>query len=431
MTDWIFNVWGQRWERTAARQRGAKNVRRWMAFDDSCGIVLEGGSINVNRKNTTHHRVVPAPPTRPHLNREQIESYLADYLAATNVIGLQKALSATTRRTYRRPCAFCKPDDDRLRRRRKSKRRKLCSAEKNFELKIQKTRDGNPFTVVPSPRPCPDKRRRSYEVRLFPRATRIHIANNVVCFRVRSTHRHTSDRDYGNLFLDRKIIPVILATSSERRGGIHCVTQQHRVTSASSPDALSAALTTSSSLSLSTPSPYLAHRCFLRLLLQIEKHRARFPITLESMFHSFQIPDGILSSSLSLRQLNGRIHVVIRPVDRGSMLWRNRASDSVYKMCGSDQIKQRMRRRLLFGNRSASRKPCGNLLDFLCLFRTHLSFHRSSVRHGALLFIVACTLRISSRRCCARRSVETRCISVSCILGTLRRRSSMRTRSSV
>ncbi len=91
MVKWEFNAWGGKYEDLTADTRipFAMNRRLEMKVFEA-GIVLEGGSIEVNGRGTvlTTTQCLLNPNRNPHLSREQIEQYLRDYLDVSRMIWL-------------------------------------------------------------------------------------------------------------------------------------------------------------------------------------------------------------------------------------------------------------------------------------------------------------------------------------------------------
>ncbi len=91
VVDWIYNAWGGKyppWDNddVVPQQIAAKLGLRLF----QPGIVLEGGSIDVNGQGAllTTEACLLNPNRNPHLNREQIETYLRDYLAVRHILWL-------------------------------------------------------------------------------------------------------------------------------------------------------------------------------------------------------------------------------------------------------------------------------------------------------------------------------------------------------
>ncbi|MDB6023862.1 MAG: agmatine deiminase [Verrucomicrobiales bacterium] len=91
IVDWGYNAWGGKYPPfdldDAVPQHVAK-LRGLPLF--SPGIVMEGGSIEVNGRGTvlTTEACLLNPNRNPHLSKAEIEKYLCDYLGCTNVLWL-------------------------------------------------------------------------------------------------------------------------------------------------------------------------------------------------------------------------------------------------------------------------------------------------------------------------------------------------------
>jgi agmatine deiminase len=91
IVDWGYNAWGGKYPPfdldDAVPQHVAK-LRNLPLF--SPGIVMEGGSIEVNGRGTvlTTEACLLNKNRNPHLTKEQIEKYLRDYLGATTILWL-------------------------------------------------------------------------------------------------------------------------------------------------------------------------------------------------------------------------------------------------------------------------------------------------------------------------------------------------------
>jgi agmatine deiminase len=91
IVDWDYNAWGNKYPPfdldDAVPQHVAK-LRDLPLF--SPGIVMEGGSIEVNGRGTllTTEACLLNPNRNPHLKRSEIEGYLRHYLGVTNILWL-------------------------------------------------------------------------------------------------------------------------------------------------------------------------------------------------------------------------------------------------------------------------------------------------------------------------------------------------------
>jgi agmatine deiminase len=97
LTNWRFNAWAKYddWRNDAAipgMLTGALKLRAWEP-----GLVLEGGSIDVNGKglllSTEECLLSPVQARNPRLNRRQIERALCDYLGARRIVWLRNGIA--------------------------------------------------------------------------------------------------------------------------------------------------------------------------------------------------------------------------------------------------------------------------------------------------------------------------------------------------
>jgi agmatine deiminase len=96
LTDWAYNAWGGKYppydldnEIPPSIEKATK-LRRFVN-----DMVLEGGSIEVNDEGLllTSEQCLLHPNRNPHLNREQIESILRDYLGVTGFLWLGEGIA--------------------------------------------------------------------------------------------------------------------------------------------------------------------------------------------------------------------------------------------------------------------------------------------------------------------------------------------------
>ena len=91
ITDWIFNSWGEKygpWDLDDVVPQKIAKMFNLPLFEP--GIVLEGGSIDVNGQGTllTTEACLLNPNRNPTLTREEIEAYLRAYLGVTQILWL-------------------------------------------------------------------------------------------------------------------------------------------------------------------------------------------------------------------------------------------------------------------------------------------------------------------------------------------------------
>src|SRR5574341_2641833 len=96
MVHWIFNAWGGKYEELIKDTRIPSIInqkKQLRCFKP--GIVLEGGSIDVNGKGTlvTTEQCLLNKNRNPHLDKREIEQYLKDYLGVKHIIWLKKGIA--------------------------------------------------------------------------------------------------------------------------------------------------------------------------------------------------------------------------------------------------------------------------------------------------------------------------------------------------
>jgi agmatine deiminase len=93
--DWGYNAWGNKYPPFDLDDAVPQHVARLRGLPlFSPGIVLEGGSIEVNGCGTvlTTEACLLNPNRNPQLNQAQIEQYLKNYLGAANVLWLGEGI---------------------------------------------------------------------------------------------------------------------------------------------------------------------------------------------------------------------------------------------------------------------------------------------------------------------------------------------------
>ena len=96
MVHWVFNSWGEKYEELLKDKRIPQVINSCMhlkCFEP--GIVLEGGSIDVNGKGTllTTEQCLLNKNRNSNLRKEEIEKFLKDYLGVTHIIWLKSGIA--------------------------------------------------------------------------------------------------------------------------------------------------------------------------------------------------------------------------------------------------------------------------------------------------------------------------------------------------
>jgi agmatine deiminase len=229
IVDWIFNSWGKKygpWELDdVVPQHVAKSLNIPCVQP---GIVLEGGSIDVNGRGTllTTEQCLLNKNRNPHLSRSEIEGYLKNYLGVSNVLWLGDGIVGDdtdghvddiTR--FVNPTTVVTvveedPNDENYK-----------ALQDNLKrLRTMKDQDGRLLDVVTIPMPGPI----SYDGQRLPASyANFYIANGVVLV---PTYNHANDAravsTLQKLFPTRRVIGIPCVEMVWGLGAIHCVTQQ-------------------------------------------------------------------------------------------------------------------------------------------------------------------------------------------------------------
>jgi len=233
--DWIFNAWGNKYEELKqddsipARLESLLKVPRFTP-----GIVLEGGSIEVNGAGCvlTTEQCLLNPNRNPQLNQPEIEQYLKDYLGVEKILWLGEGIVGDDTdghiddiaRFVAPQVIVCAVEDDP-----EDANYKLLQ-ENLHRLRTITDVKGRAFEVVTLPMPgvvggtSTDKRNLD---RLPASYANFYIANNVVLAPV---FGHANDaralQTLQGLFTNRCVVGINCEPLVWGMGTIHCVTQQ-------------------------------------------------------------------------------------------------------------------------------------------------------------------------------------------------------------
>lgn len=160
LVDWEYNAWGGKYPPFDDDNRVPRLIAERLGYRRFVpGIVLEGGAIEPNGRGTilTTESCLLNPNRNPGLSRQQVESYLADYLAAPHVLWLEGGMAGDdtdghidqlARFVNERTVVVAVEDDPQ---------------EENYEplqdnyrrLQTMSDQDGRPLEVIPLPMPRP------------------------------------------------------------------------------------------------------------------------------------------------------------------------------------------------------------------------------------------------------------------------------------
>ncbi len=229
MVDWIFNAWGGKYETLERDTRIPAFINKKVNIP--CfkpGIVLEGGSIDVNGNGTliTTEECLLNKNRNPALSKEDIKSYLKDYLGTEKVIWLKRGIAGDDTdghvddiarfvgpRTVICACEENKDDEN------------YTVLNENYEiLANSKDQDGNRLNVIKLPTPgfIGDK-----TGSLPGSYANFYIGNTVVLvpfYGVENDSKALSIIE--GVFPDRKTEGIDCIDLIYGFGAIHCITQQ-------------------------------------------------------------------------------------------------------------------------------------------------------------------------------------------------------------
>lgn len=229
ITDWIFNAWGQKyppWDLDDAVPLRISELVDLPVVQP--GIVLEGGSIDVNGKGTllTTEQCLLNKNRNPHLSRDEIERHLHRYLGASNVLWLKEGIIGDdtdghiddiARFVYADTvvCALEENKSD----------ENYEILKRNYEdLKRMRDQDGSILEVISIPMPS----KVIYEDTRLPASyANFYIANRVVIVPLfRCKEDDQAMRILSELFQDREVVGIDCTELVWGLGTLHCSTQQ-------------------------------------------------------------------------------------------------------------------------------------------------------------------------------------------------------------
>jgi agmatine deiminase len=229
MVRWIFNSWGEKYEELIRDGQIPSIINQKMCIP--CfepGIVLEGGSIDVNGKGTvlTTEQCLLNKNRNPNLSKKQIENLLKDYLGATNVVWLRNGIVGDDTdghiddlARFVNPttviCAFEEDEDD----------ENYGVLKENYEILLNSLdQNGERMNIVKLPMP---RRVGEGNQRLPASYANFYVGNETVLVPI---FGHENDklalRIIQERFSGRKVVGVNCADIVYGLGTIHCITQQ-------------------------------------------------------------------------------------------------------------------------------------------------------------------------------------------------------------
>jgi agmatine deiminase len=204
-------------------------MNRWLELPVFApGIVLEGGSIDVNGKGTvlTSRSCLLNPNRNPQFTKDDLEEYLKQYLGVTNVIWLNQGIEGDDTDGHIDDIArFTSPSTIVCAVEENSRDENYAPLQENYEILLRSTdQEGKPFTVVKLPMPAPVE---DGDGRYPASYTNFLIGNQVVVVPVFSDpHDAEAIRILTGLFPERTVVGINARAMVEGYGTFHCGTQQ-------------------------------------------------------------------------------------------------------------------------------------------------------------------------------------------------------------
>ena len=230
MVRWEFNAWGGKYDDQVADGKIPNLMNRWLGLPVfSAGIVLEGGSIEVNGGGTllTSRSCLLNPNRNPDLTEHDLQGILKEYLGVVKVIWLNKGVAGDDTDGHIDDIArFTSPSTIVCAYEENPKDENHATLKENYEILCRATdQEGVPFTVVKLPMPAPvtdgDER--------YPASyTNFFIGNSVVVVPVfDDPHDIEAIHILQSLFTDRTVVGINARAMVEGFGTFHCASQQH------------------------------------------------------------------------------------------------------------------------------------------------------------------------------------------------------------
>jgi len=230
---WIFNAWGEKYKELMRDTQIPGIISDRLQLNNfRPGIVLEGGSVDVNGKGTilTTEQCLLNKNRNPHLSKAEIEKYLSNYFGGTNIIWLKGGVAGDDTDGHIDNLArFANP------------RTVLCAYEENksdeshgilkqnYEILLESTdHDGKKLKVIKMPMPPVIRSKiRGEKTRLPASYLNFYVANKVVLV---PAYGHKNDKLAQKIiqkqFPGRKVIGIDCKDLIYGMGAIHCVVQQ-------------------------------------------------------------------------------------------------------------------------------------------------------------------------------------------------------------
>jgi agmatine deiminase len=229
MVKWTFNAWGDKYDDLKPDNNIPYEMNKSMNLPMfEVGIVLEGGSIDVNGAGCvlTTEQCLLNKNRNPKLSRAQIEDYLKKYLNVSKVLWLKDGIAGDDTDGHIDDIArftsvdtiACAYEDD-------EKDENFAPLKENYDMLLKMTdANGKPFKVVKVPMPGEIK---SEDHRLPASYLNFYIGNDAVCVPI---FGHVNDKKaldiIQGLFPKHKVVGINCVAHVYGLGTLHCSSQQ-------------------------------------------------------------------------------------------------------------------------------------------------------------------------------------------------------------
>jgi len=229
MVKWSFNAWGNKYDDLKPDNEVPYEMNKTMKLPIfEPGIVLEGGSIEVNGSGTllTTEQCLLSKNRNSNLKKDEIEEYLKDYLNVSNILWLKEGIAGDDTdghiddiaRFVNQNTVVCAFEEDK-------NDENYEILKENYELlNGMKDENGRKLNIIKLPMPGfvgDDERRYPASYANF------YIGNQAV---VVSIFGHSNDSKaleiLQKLFPTRKVVGVNCKAMAYGFGSLHCVSQQ-------------------------------------------------------------------------------------------------------------------------------------------------------------------------------------------------------------
>ncbi len=230
---WIFNAWGGKYKDLAKDSQIPYIISNRLQLNNfRPGIVLEGGSVEINGKGTaiTTEQCLLNSNRNPNLSKPEIEKSLMDYYGINHVIWLKSGVAGDDTDGHIDNLArFVNPNTVLCAYEENESDENHLALKNNYDILINSTdQDGKKLEIIKMPMP-PAILANSNDgkTRLPASYLNFYVANKVVLV---PTFKHKNDRTAMKIiqkqFPGRKVIGIDCRDLIFGMGTIHCVTQQ-------------------------------------------------------------------------------------------------------------------------------------------------------------------------------------------------------------